>query len=68
MSLTLTKQDEDSTFGTSQLKQPSFAVLSVMVVHDEPLLVEYSILTFPTVPLVVQVMFFAVLARQISPP
>jgi hypothetical protein len=68
MSVILTRQLSDVVPGTVQVKLPSLAVEETIVVHEAPLLREYSIFTLPTGPMKVQVILWLEPVSQYSPP
>ena len=63
-----TRQFADTVFGTVQAKLPLLAVEAAIVAYVDPPSVEDSIFTFPTVPVVVQVIARDDPTVQLSPP
>jgi type IV secretory pathway VirB2 component (pilin) len=63
-----TRQLVEGAFGTVQAKLPLFVVEATIAAYVAPPSVEYSIFTFPTVPVVVQVRVCDDPAVQLSPP
>jgi hypothetical protein len=68
VSETFTRHVADGAFGIVHGCVPSSGVLATTSVQLDPLFVEYSIRTFPLVPLELQVMLWLLPTCQFSPP